>query len=219
MAAMLNGPVLEPASGGPARQLVVLLHGYGADGNDLIELGREWARSLPHAAFVAPNAPDRCAESSFGLQWFPLTFRDPDEYERGVRQAGPVLDAFLDAELARRGLDDSALALVGFSQGTMLALHVAPRRKARPAAVVGFSGHLADAGSLKAQIRVRPPVLLVHGDRDELIPVQALLLAAQGLAAAGIPVEWHISPGLGHGIDPRGLALAADFLKRAFVPS
>ena len=218
MSATLEGPVIEPAAGGPARQLVVLLHGYGADGNDLIEIGREWTTLLPHAAFVAPNAPDRCAQSSFGYEWFPLTFRDPHEYERGVRQAGPGIDAFLDAELGRRGLDDSALALVGFSQGTMLALHVAPRRKAAPAAVVGFSGYLADAQSLKQQVRSRPPVLLIHGDRDDLIPVQALLLAAQGLAAADIPVEWHIAEGLGHGIDARGLALAGDFLRRAFVP-
>jgi phospholipase/carboxylesterase len=217
MASTLEGPAIEPAAGGPARQLVVLLHGYGADGNDLIALGREWAHALPHAAFVAPNAPEPCADAGFGYQWFRLTFRDPHECVRGVRQAAPRLDAYLDAELRRRGLGDSALALVGFSQGTMLALHVAPRRKAAPACVVGFSGHLADAQALKAEARVRPPVLLVHGDRDDVIPVQALPLAVQGLAAAEIPVEWHIIEGLGHGIDPRGLALAGNFLRRALV--
>ena len=216
MAPTLTGPRLAPRSG-TTKQLVVFLHGYGADGDDLIAIGREWQRWLPDAAFVAPNAPAPCAMSGFGLQWFPLTFRDPHEYERGVRQAAPGLQAFLDAALARRGLDDSALALVGFSQGTMMALHVAPRRRTAPAAVVGFSGHLADAQSLKDQVRSRPPVLLVHGDRDDVIPVQALLLAAQGLAAADIPVEWHVAEGLGHGIDARGLALAGDFLKRAFL--
>src|SRR5919202_3232749 len=217
MAPTLEGPAIEPAAGGPARQLVVLLHGYGADGDDLIALGREWAQILPNAAFVAPHAPEPCADAGFGCQWFRLTFRDPHEYARWVRQAGPLLDAYVDAELRRRGLDDSALALVGFSQGTMLALHVAPRRKAAPACVVGFSGHLADAQELKAEARVRPPVLLVHGDRDDVIPVQALPLAVQGLAAAEIPVEWHLLEGLGHGIDPRGLALAGDFLRRALV--
>ena len=217
MVSVLEGPVLEPAAGGPARQLVVLLHGYGADGDDLIALGREWAQTLPNAAFVAPHAPEPCADAGFGCQWFRLTFRDPQEYGRGVRRAAPLLDAFLDAELGRRGLADSALALVGFSQGAMLALHVAPRRKAAPACVIGFSGHLADAPALKAEARVRPPVLLIHGDRDDVIPVQALSLAVQGLAAAAIAAEWHVVEGLGHGIDASGLALAGDFLRRAFA--
>src|ERR671912_973195 len=116
----LTGPRLAPRSGA-AKQLVVFLHGYGADGNDLIEIGRQWQRWLPDAAFVAPNAPEACAGAPMGRQWFALTFRDPHERWRGVNQAGPGLDRFLDAELQENGVPPSGLALVGFSQGTMLA--------------------------------------------------------------------------------------------------
>ena len=147
--AELDGPRLEPRSG-PARQLVVFLHGYGADGNDLIGLGREWARDLPHAAFVSPHAPEACGMSPTGRQWFNLSFRDPGELERGVKRSGPVLEAFLDAELKRHSLPASALGLVGFSQGTMMALAVGLRRNPSPAAIVGYSGALptADTGEI-----------------------------------------------------------------------
>ncbi|MEJ1159829.1 alpha/beta hydrolase [Prosthecomicrobium sp. N25] len=215
---LLDGPRLAPAYGGPARHLVVLLHGYGADGHDLLELGRVFARVLPTAAFVAPNAPERCGMAPVGYQWFPLTFRDPTEFWRGVNQAAPLLDAFLDDELARHGLGDEALALVGFSQGTMMALHVAPRRRRPIAGVVGFSGLLAGAEALAQEVRTTPPVLLVHGDADEVVPVEMLLPAAEALSAAGLAVEWHRVPGLGHGIDEDGLALAAGFLGRVLGP-
>jgi phospholipase/carboxylesterase len=216
LALRLDGPKLEPAHGGPARQLVMFLHGYGADGNDLLAVGREWARLLPHAAFVAPNAPEPCGMASFGFQWFPLTFRDPHEYWRGVNAAAPLLDLYLDRTLAERGLDELHLALVGFSQGTMMALHVGTRRRRAPAAIVGYSGLLAGPEHLAKEARSRPPVLLVHGDLDDLIPVEALFLAAQGLAAAGIPVEWHVSRGVGHGIDREAFSLGGAFLQRAF---
>src|SRR4051795_13228108 len=183
MPAELDGPRIEPKSG-PARQLVVFLHGYGADGNDLIEIGRAWQPLLPQAAFVSPHAPEACGQGGGGKQWFNLTFRDPHERWTGVNAARPGLDKFLDAELARRQLPPSALALVGFSQGTMLALHVGLRRAVAPAAIVGYSGMLVLPEDLApekfaAEIRSKPPVLLVHGDSDELIPVQALLQAAQ----------------------------------------
>ena len=215
----LDGPRLEPRSGAP-KQLVVFLHGYGADGNDLIDIGRAWQTLLPDAAFVSPHAPRPCGQAPVGREWFPLTFRDPDERWIGVNQAAPVLNAFLDAELARRKLPPSALALVGFSQGTMMALHVGLRRAVPPKAIVGYSGMLVvpedvDPNQFAAEIRSRPPVLLVHGDQDQLIPVQALLHAAQGLAALEVPVEWHISPGIGHGIDPEGLRHGGEFLARA----
>src|SRR5918998_2442795 len=142
---MIDGPRLTPASGGRPRSLVVFLHGYGADGNDLLAIGREWARRLPHTAFVAPHAPEACAGAPQGRQWFPLTMRDPTEYARGVAHARPALDAFLDGEMARHGLDERATALVGFSQGTMMALHAGPQRKRPLAAIVGYSGLLADA--------------------------------------------------------------------------
>jgi len=216
----IDGPRLEPKSGN-ARQLVVFLHGYGADGNDLIEIGRAWQPWLPDAAFVSPHAPEPCAQAPVGRQWFGLTFRDPGERWRGVTTAGPILDRFLDDELARRNLPGTALALVGFSQGTMMALHIGLRRAVAPAAIVGYSGMLVlenerDAAAAAAAVRSRPPVLLIHGDRDELIPMQAMLLAAQGLAAVDVPVEWHVSTGIGHGIDEEGLRQGGEFLARQF---
>jgi len=219
MAAELDGPRLEPR--GPAKQLVVFLHGYGADGNDLIEIGRAWQQYLPDAAFVSPHAPQPCAGAPTGRQWFALTFRDPDERWTGVNAAAPMLNRFLDAELARRKLPDSALVLVGFSQGTMMALHVGVRRPNAPAAIVGYSGlfvlpNNAAPDAVAAEIKSRPPVLLVHGDRDDLIPVQGLFHATQALAALDIPAEWHISSGIGHGIDGEGLRHGGEFLARRF---
>jgi phospholipase/carboxylesterase len=221
MAAVLDGPRLSPRSGA-ARQLVVFLHGYGADGNDLIELGRVWQPLLPQAAFVSPHAPEPCGGAPMGRQWFALTFRDPNERWVGVNEAAPVLERFIDAELARHGLPPSALALVGFSQGTMMALHVGLLRAVPPAAIVGYSGLLVlppdgNLDSFAAEIRSRPPVLLVHGDQDDLIPAQALFQAAQGLAALGVPAEWHLSAGVGHGIDPEGLRHGGEFLARGFA--
>ncbi|MEA2939342.1 MAG: phospholipase/carboxylesterase [Alphaproteobacteria bacterium] len=218
MAGELDGPRLEPRSGA-ARQLVALLHGYGADGNDLIDIGRAWQGLLPQAAFVSPHAAEPCGQAPTGKQWFPLTFRDPNERWLGVNKAAPLVERFLDAELARRNLPPSALALVGFSQGTMMALHIGLRRATAPLAIVGYSGLLVtppDGNPEKfiAEIKSRPPVLLVHGDRDDLIPPQALFLAANGLAELEVPVEWHISAGIGHGIDQEGLRHGGEFLAR-----
>jgi phospholipase/carboxylesterase len=217
----LDGPRIEPRSG-KAKQLVVFLHGYGADGNDLIDIGRAWAGMLPDAAFVSPHAPRPCGQAPVGREWFALTFRDPNERWVGVNAAAPALNGFLDAELQRRQLPPSALALVGFSQGTMMALHVGLRRAVPPAAIVGYSGVLVvpedvDPDKFAAEIRGKPPVLLIHGDQDELIPVPALFQAAQGLAALDIPAEWHISPGIGHGIDQEGLRQGGEFLARHFA--
>lgn len=216
----LDGPRLAPQAG-RARRLVVFLHGYGADGNDLIEIGRAWQNLLPDVAFVAPHAPHPCGQAPMGREWFPLTFRDPQERWTGCLAAAPGLNAFLDAELARHNLPGSALALVGFSQGTMLSLHAGLRRRERPAAIVGYSGMLVvpedvDPDRFAAEIVSRPPVLLVHGDQDPLIPVEALMHAAQGLSALDVPVEWHISPGVGHGIDQEGLRHGGEFLARTF---
>jgi phospholipase/carboxylesterase len=221
MAVELDGPRLSPRSGAP-RQLVVFLHGYGADGNDLIEIGRAWQQLLPQAAFVSPHAPEPCGQAPVGRQWFALTFRDPNERWVGANKAAPLLERFLDAELARQQLPPSALALVGFSQGTMMALHVGLRRAAPPAAIVGYSGLLVlppdgSPETLAADVRSRPPVLLVHGDQDELIPVEALFQGSQALAAMGVPVEWHLSAGIGHGIDPEGLRHGGEFLARCFA--
>jgi phospholipase/carboxylesterase len=219
--AELDGPRIEPRSGA-AKQLVVFLHGYGADGNDLIEIGRAWQGLLPDAAFVSPHAPRPCGQAPSGREWFPLTMREPGERWTGVNQAAPALDAFLDAELKRRNLPPQALAMVGFSQGTMMALHVGLRRAVAPAAIVGYSGMLVvpetvDPDTFAAGIRSKPPVLLVHGDEDQLIPVQEIFHAAQGLAALEMPVEWHISPGVGHGIDQEGLRHGGEFLAKQFA--
>ena len=218
MAAVLDGPRLAPLSG-RARQLVVFLHGYGADGNDLIDIGRAWQQILPDAAFVSPHAPRPCGQAPTGREWFPLTFRDPNERWSGVNAAAPVLTQFLDAEIARHNLAPAALALVGFSQGTMMALHVGLRRAVVPAAIVGYSGLLVtpvsgEIAAMKGEVVARPPVLLVHGDRDDLIPVQALFQGSQGLAELGVPVEWHLSQGVGHGIDGEGLRHGGEFLAR-----
>ena len=214
-------PSLEPRGGTPKR-LVVFLHGYGADGNDLIEIGRAWQGLLPDTAFVSPHAPEPCGQAPTGRQWFALTMRDPDERWRGVNKAAPGLEKFLDAELARRQLPPSALALVGFSQGTMMALHVGLRRTVAPAAIVGYSGlfvlpNNAEPAAVAAEIKSKPPVLLIHGDRDELIPPQALFHATQALAALEVPAEWHMSQGIGHGIDQEGLRHGGEFLARRFA--
>lgn len=210
----LDGPRIEPR--GTPTSLVVLLHGYGANGDDLIALGEDWRPLLPQAVLVAPNAPEEIPGMPGALQWFPLTFRDPGERWRGVVAARPALDRFLDAEIARYGLGGDRLVLVGFSQGTMVALHAGLRRKDAPAAIVGYSGLLAGPEHL-AEITVRPPVLLIHGAEDDLIPAEALHMAREQLARAGVGVEWHVRVGLGHGIDPAGQRLAGHFMARALA--
>lgn len=213
---LLDGPRLAPAAGGAPRQLVVFLHGFGADGNDLIGLGREWARALPHAAFVSPNAAEPCGMAPMGRQWFDLSLGDMSRIVAGVKQAAPALEAFLDAELERHNLPGQALGLVGFSQGTMMALAVGLARKPPPAVIVGYSGALTTVEALP-EPGSAPAILLVHGDMDEVIPVDAMLIAREQLAQAGLPVEWHVAQGIGHGIDGEGLRLGGAFLKQAFA--
>jgi len=208
----LSGPRLPPARG-PASHLVVLVHGYGADGNDLISLAGHWQNLLPTVEFVAPNAPDRVPGAPSGFQWFGLTRMDPQELAKGVAAAGPSLDAFLDQELARLHLTADRLALVGFSQGTMLSLHVGLNRAEKPAALVGYSGLLA--APPPAEI-AGPPIFLAHGSADTVIPAGAMFAAATELGVAGAAVQWHLAPGMGHGIDPEGLQIAGQFLAQAF---
>ncbi len=207
----LSGPTKSP-SRAPAAHLVVLVHGYGADGQDLIGLAQHWQSLLPAVAFAAPNAPTRVPGGA-GYQWFPISRIDPHEMRKGVEAAAPMLEDYLDAELARLGLPPERLALVGFSQGTMLSLHLGLRRKIKPAAIVGFSGLLAGTPPADGAI---PPIFLTHGDSDTVIPPQAMFVAATQLGLAGAAVQWHLAPGMGHGIDPEGLAIAGQFLSLAF---
>lgn len=211
---LLDGPRVAPVRE-PASHLVVLCHGYGSDGNDLIGLAPHWRNALPGAAFVAPDAPERCSMAGAGYQWFPLARIDPLEALRGTEAAAPKLDAFINAELSRLRLSGDRLALVGFSQGTMMSLYVGLRRNPAPAAIVGFSGLLVGAENVPRSDKP-PPVLLLHGDADQVVPPQALFMSANALAGAGVPVQWHMSKGLAHGIDPFGLALAGQFLGDAF---
>lgn len=218
MTATLSGPVFGPFRA-PAKQLVVFLHGVGSDGDDLIGLAPEIGEILPHAAFCSPNAPERCDFSPMGFQWFSLSDRRPEALLEGVKRAAPVLNNFLDAELSRFGLDDRALAVIGFSQGTMTALYAMLRRKNPCAGIVGYSGALLGAETLSRDITARPPVLLVHGDQDPVVPYQALSHAVAVLSANAVPVELHTRPGLGHGIDGHGLALGVRFLQKVFAPA
>jgi phospholipase/carboxylesterase len=212
----LSGPTQPPAAGGKPKQLVVLLHGYGSNGEDLIGLAPFFAQALPEAEFLSPNAPFPCELSAFGFQWFGLEDRSPEMKLGGTRVAAQILDPFLDAELAKRGLKDQDLALVGFSQGTMMSLHVGPRRPHRIGSILGFSGALIAPELLAAEIRSKPPVFLVHGTADQVVPYGALAQAEQALKAAGVPVETESRPGLVHSIDQVGAQKGALFLRRCF---
>ncbi|WP_026872011.1 alpha/beta hydrolase [Inquilinus limosus] len=210
----LFGPRLAPASGRAPKALIVLLHGVGADGQDLIGLAPYWAQQLPEAEFLAPDGPEPCDMAPFGRQWFSLQDRTAAVMEAGLQVTVPILNGFLDQALAERGLTDADLALVGFSQGTMTSLYTALRRPRPCAAVVGYSGALLGAPTLARDIRSRPPVLLVHGEEDPVVPFAAMAAAAQALQGAGVAVETLARPGLGHGIDPEGLAAGLAVLRR-----
>ncbi len=213
MTVFLDGPRMPPARGGKPDSLVILLHGYGSNGADLIGLAPYWAKALPGAAFVSPNAIESVPQAPGGFQWFPITQLDPHLMEQGVRGAAVSVDRFIDRELEKYGLEPSRCALVGFSQGTMMALHVGLRRKQPLAAILGFSGVLVGAGQrLNDEMVSKPPILLIHGDRDPTIPIPAMFDSAQALCDAGHGAQWHVSYGVPHSIGPDGLELGGDFL-------
>ena len=209
----LSGPSRPPVAGGKPRRLVILLHGLGADGNDLIGLQQYWGRLVPEAVFVAPNAPFPCDMAPYGYQWFSVQDRTPAAMLAGVRAAAPVLDAYIDEELQKRGLADSDAALVGFSQGTMMSLFVGLRRAKPLAGILGYSGRLIAPDLLASELRSRPPVLLVHGTEDPLVPFESLAMAETALKDAGIVVETLACVGTPHAIDPEGLQRGGSFLR------
>jgi phospholipase/carboxylesterase len=213
----LDGPVIKPRSG-KAKQLVMFLHGYGANGADLIAIGEEWGQVLPDAAFIAPNAPEVCEAWSAGFQWFPIRAITPEAMERDKYASivAPVLSSYIDEQLAKWGVDDSALAVAGFSQGAMMAMYTMPRRKKPCAAVIGFSGMILDAQGLKAPEIVKMPVLAIHGDADEIVPPDNLARVERGFSEAGFEIETIMRPGLGHGIDQFGMMRSLQFIQEGF---
>jgi phospholipase/carboxylesterase len=225
----LNGPSNGPANGQSATAAVILLHGYGASGEDLIGLAPYFAQSLPHAVFYSPNAPHAWEGGGFGgRQWFGLQGYDPDGMRRdpnrfaavyqamfeGAVAAADVLNRYIDEVMAAHGLAASRVALLGFSQGTMMSLHVGLRRTESLAAILGYSGSLVGASLLAGEIKSKPPVCLIHGDADPVVPVAALRAAATAIEPLGVPLEQHVIRGVQHGIDPIGAELGAKFLTK-----
>lgn len=213
---LIDGPRIPPKSG-TAKKLVVLFHGYGSNGRDLAGLANAWAPHFPDVAWASPDAPEQVPGYPQGYQWFPISRLDPELMEQGVRSAHASAEHFVSSELKRWGLSGGDLVLVGFSQGTMMALHTALRRETAPAGVLGYSGALAGPERLKQEMTAKPPILLIHGDQDEVLPVGMTLMAAQGLCAAGHGAEFHISQGIPHSIGPDGLELGQRFIETALA--
>jgi len=211
----LSGPVFEPASKKPATSVVLLLHGYGANGDDLIGLAPPLSQALPDTVFLSPNAPYPCEGNPFGgFQWFDVWQKEDENRLTAVRYAEKIVNAFIDVELEKRGLDESKLVFLGFSQGTMLSLQTGLRREKPCAGILGYSGRLESPELLGDEIRSRPPVMLIHGEDYPMLPVDLMDAAAQTLTENGVDVSTFRRPGLGHGIDPDGLKLGAAFLTR-----
>ena len=216
MTRVLTAGRKEPQSG-DTRSAVVFLHGYGANGADLLGLADPLAEHLPDTLFIAPDAPENCAGSPFGYQWFPIPWIDgssEEESSRGMQQAVEDLNAFLDALMVDEDLLPEQVCLFGFSQGTMMSLHVAPRREDPVAGIVAFSGRLLEPELLADEVQSRMPILLVHGDQDDVVPVQSLPQAAEALQNAGFSdVYAHVMKGTAHGIAPDGLSVALAFIR------
>ncbi len=212
---ILDGPSFGPMAGGEPTGLVVLCHGVGSDGFDLIDLAPVWGRAVPHVLFRSPHGPEAYAEAPMGRQWFPLWDRSPAMLAQGVKVASAALGAFIDAELARLGLPADAYALMGFSQGAMMALHTGLTHHTSPRAILAYSGRLLDDEVLIS--KPKPRILLVHGAEDQMLPVESSREAAQKIKAAGGDVQLVICPGLGHGIDEPGLRAGFHLLKQVFA--
>ncbi len=213
MAGITNSYEHKPASGGAPKQLVLLLHGLGADGRDLLDLAPQFAESLPDAVFVSPDAPFPCDMAPMGYQWFSLQDWSVESMTRGVKTAAPILKKFIDEQLKKYALPASKLALVGFSQGTMMSLYVGPRYPERIAGIMGYSGALIGADDPENKIVHRVPVCLIHGEADTIVPVSARKLAQEALEGMGFAVSGFTVPALPHGIDHKGIKAGSDFLK------
>lgn len=209
----LNGPLLPPRSGRPATQAVILLHGYGADGSDLISLGQHWGQMLPDALFLAPNAPEPCAGSPFGFQWFPLNVDRIASRIEGAKNAAPMIREFLADLWAQTGIAPEHTILGGFSQGAMMALHVGTALEQELAGIIAFSGAFVPADGFGGEGLARPPVALIHGELDQVVDPDLSRQAATELSASGFEVSLHISPNTAHGIAPDGLDFATSFLR------
>lgn len=212
---LLDGPRLPPLSG-TARQLIVLVHGYGADGNDLISLGQVWQQALPDAAFAAPHAPQRHPQTA-GYQWFALDRMETTETAPGAEAATPALESFIEAELAATGVSADKLVLVGFSQGAMMVLYAGLRRRIAPAAILAYSGLMPGRIPQPSPAGAYPPVFISHGDSDPVVPPQMMFVALGALQQAGVEVEWHLARNTPHGIDPESLELGGQFLMKALA--
>jgi phospholipase/carboxylesterase len=206
----LTGPRRAPRSGSKAKHLVIFLHGVGSNGDDLIALVDEWAHLLPDTAFVSPNAVAPYDMSPLGFQWFSLRDYSLPAMRAGADAALAAVQGFIDAELQRYGLGDEQLALVGFSQGTMMALHAGLRRTNPCAGILGYSGALLSVDG----ITTKPPVCLIHGQDDMVVPFSAIGIAESLLAGTGVAVETHARPGVGHSIDGEGLRIGVEFLRK-----
>lgn len=208
----LSGPELAPASG-VVKKLVIFLHGYGSNGDDLMGLAPLMVEALPDTQFLSPDAPTTCGMGGPGYEWFQLMDRSAPARMKGTLEASPILDAYITQQRDRFGLADADIALIGFSQGTMMALHTAPRREHALAGVVGFSGMLS--GGIDG-IRSKPPISLIHGEMDDVVPFSAMAMAAMALREAGLEVETYVRPRLPHSIDPEGITIAVEFLRDVF---
>ena len=205
----------KASKSGEDSSLVIFLHGYGADGADLLGLADPLSEHLPDTVFVAPNAPEQCTGNPMGFQWFPIPWIDgssEEESERGMTQAVEDLNAYIDATMEEEGVSEAETILVGFSQGTMMALHIAPRRADQFAGVVAFSGRLLRPELLADEAKSKPPVVLIHGDQDDVVPPISMPEAGDALQEAGFPVYGHVMKGTGHGIAPDGLGVALSFI-------
>ncbi|NQW00941.1 MAG: prolyl oligopeptidase family serine peptidase [Rhodospirillales bacterium] len=212
----LHGPTFAPASGAAPKQLVILCHGVGSDGQDLIGLAPYFAKVLPDAQFVSPNAPYAFDMAPVGYQWFSLDNPTPESRLAGTQAAAPILNAFIDSQMQAYGLTDTDVALIGFSQGSMMALHVGVRRQRPLAAIVAYSGALIGPELVANEVKSQPPILMMHGSTDDVVPPDALYEGVAVLQAAGLNVKGEIVPNLGHGLNDQSILAGMAFLAESF---